>query len=97
MRLIGKIEPRKHLPDTAEGYYKLALETSRSASYYHTIIPALYEYGSYLYTTNRTGDNDKDASGLKKINEAMNLAKEKKMSGEIKKIKTLCDSLKIEL
>lgn len=81
--LMDKITALTQLPETPNAYFEHGLQTARNVGFMATLVPALYEYGKYLY---QEGDTE---SGMAYLQEAMQLATEKGMLGEVRKIEVL--------
>ena len=69
------------LPETAEAYFEYAIEIASKDDYWQTLVPALYEYGKYLY------EIDKQDEGIEKIEQAKEIATQNNMLGELRRIK----------
>ena len=48
-KILKEITKLSGIPPKAEDYYKAAIQKARDRNYVNTLIPALYEYASYLY------------------------------------------------
>lgn len=70
-KLIGEIEAVTNHKPEAEAYFRKAIQRAEQTNYYHTLIPALYEFGKYLCGI---GNNDE---GKKYILDAIKTAREK--------------------
>ncbi|OQY45994.1 MAG: hypothetical protein B6242_09030 [Anaerolineaceae bacterium 4572_78] len=88
---MDKITTLTQLPETPTDYFKHGLQTARNAGYMATLVPALYEYGTYLYQKGET------ESGMAHLREAMQLAQEKGMLGEVRNVEMVCQELEIVL
>ncbi len=71
---------------SVDSLYKLAIDTSKEVEYYPTLIPSLYEYGKYIYDSDKT-------EGSKLIYEARDIATKIGMKGELDKVNRIISEL----
>jgi tetratricopeptide (TPR) repeat protein len=75
------------LPSSPTDFFKASVEEARRVNYYDSLIPALYQYGRYMYLL---GKHDE---GVKYIKEAKLLASNKGREIEYRKIKKICQEI----
>jgi len=78
--LLNKITALTKLKKTAISYFEFAINTAAADNYLETLIPALSEYGRYLYL------HKEKNKGKELLQKAEATAVKSNMSGEIKKI-----------
>ncbi len=88
-KLLDNILQQTKLPKNAEKFFDNAEKTALSSNFLNTLVPALYEYGKYLYKKGNT-------TGINKIQLAMEKALKSSMMGEVKKIKRLCNEIGLD-
>ncbi len=77
------------LPETPAAYFEKAIETAGAKNYLETLVPALSEYGRYLYQAGQP------EAGLAHFRQAKDKAVTAGMQGEVKKIEKIFEELKV--
>jgi len=85
--ILDEISQHTHLPPASQAYFIRAIEAAHQANYVETLVPALYEYGQYLYRAGRT------AEGLEQLAAAKSKALQHQRLGEARKIQQMCAAL----
>ncbi len=87
---LDEITALTGLPETPAAYFEKAIETAGAKNYLPTLVPALYEYGRYLYQTGQP------QAGLSHLRQAKEKAVAGGMQGEVRKIEKIFEELGIK-
>ncbi len=88
-KLVKESSALTSLMPKPEAYFEYALNKSLNSNFLNTLVPALYEYGKYLYL------NDRTEKGIDYIKQAKTKALSSNMKGEIENIKKLCEEINL--
>ena len=90
-KTISEISKLTELKSSPEAYFEYAIEGAGKDNNLETLVPALYEYGKYLYQSGKT------EQGIEKLEQAKEKASEGGMKGELRKIEEICKELGVEI